>query len=224
MLEAEVGVLFADRADAGRQLAVRLEHLRGRNLVVLALPRGGVPVAYEVANALNAPLDVVVIRKLGAPFNSEFAIGAIGEGVRVVDEASLRQLGITERQLADIETREHAELERRIQRFRGSVDSTTGKVSTERLDLAGRVAVIVDDGIATGSTALAACRVVRALGSSEVVLAVPVAPPGWTDRFGEAADEYVCLETPRGFFAVGQWYNDFTQTTDDEVITLLAAR
>ncbi|MEO7007306.1 MAG: phosphoribosyltransferase [Terrimesophilobacter sp.] len=222
-------MLFADRADAGRQLAVHLEHLRGRDLVVLALPRGGVPVAYEVARALDAPLDVVVIRKLGAPFNSEFAIGAIGEGVRVVDEAALRQFGITERQLADIEAREQAELQRRIQRFRGSLGSTAESVNTEnpntgRLDLAGRVGVIVDDGIATGSTALAACRVVRALGASEVVLAVPVAPPGWTDRFGEAADEYVCLHTPRGFFAVGQWYNDFTQTTDDEVITLLAAR
>ena len=133
----------------------RLEHLRGRDLVVLGLPRGGVPVAYEVAKALDAPLDVVVIRKLGAPFNSEFAIGAIGEGVRVVDEAALRQLGITDGQLVEIETREEAELQRRILRFRGSA---------ERLDLAGRVAVIVDDGIATGSTALAACRVVRALG------------------------------------------------------------
>jgi putative phosphoribosyl transferase len=157
----------------------------------------------------------VVIRKLGAPFNSEFAIGAIGEGVRVVDDAALRQLGITDGQLVEIETREEAELQRRILRFRGS---------TERLDLTGRVAVIVDDGIATGSTALAACRVVRALGASEVVLAVPVAPPDWTDRFGNVADEYICLETPRGFFAVGQWYTDFAQTTDDEVIALLAAR
>jgi putative phosphoribosyl transferase len=213
MLEAEVRMLFADRSDAGRQLAQALEHLRGRDLVVLGLPRGGVPVAYEVATALDAPLDVVVIRKLGAPFNSEFAIGAIGEGVRVVDEAALRQLGVSENQLIEVESREQAELERRILRFRGP---------TERIDLAGRVAVIVDDGIATGSTALAACRVVRALGASEIVLAVPVAPPDWTDRFGDAADEYVCLQTPRGFFAVGQWYADFAQTTDDEVIALLA--
>lgn len=215
MLVVEVRMLFKDRSDAGRRLAARLEHLRGRDLVVLGLPRGGVPVAYEVANALQAPLDVVVIRKLGAPFNSEFAIGAIGEGVRVVDEAALRQLGITDGQLVEIETREEAELQRRILRFRGS---------SERLDLTGRVAVIVDDGIATGSTALAACRVVRALGASEIVVAVPVAPPDWTDRFGDAADEYVCLETPRAFFAVGQWYTNFTQTTDDEVIALLAAR
>ncbi len=206
-------MLFADRSDAGRQLAHRLEHLRGRDLVVLGLPRGGVPVAYEVATALAAPLDVVVIRKLGAPFNSEFAIGAIGEGVRVVDEAALRQLGVSDNQLIEVESREQAELERRIQRFRGSA---------ERMDLTGRVAVIVDDGIATGSTALAACRVVRALGASEIVLAVPVAPPDWTDRFGDAADEYVCLETPRGFFAVGQWYTNFTQTSDDEVMALLA--
>ncbi|GAB3045756.1 hypothetical protein GCM10027052_30340 [Parafrigoribacterium mesophilum] len=213
MLDPEVRMLFADRSDAGRQLAHRLEHLRGRDLVVLGLPRGGVPVAYEVATALAAPLDVVVIRKLGAPFNSEFAIGAIGEGVRVVDEAALRQLGVSDNQLIEVESREQAELERRIQRFRGSA---------ERMDLTGRVAVIVDDGIATGSTALAACRVVRALGASEIVLAVPVAPPDWTDRFGDAADEYVCLETPRGFFAVGQWYTNFTQTSDDEVMALLA--
>jgi putative phosphoribosyl transferase len=213
MLEAEVRMLFADRSDAGRQLAQRLEHLRGRDLVVLGLPRGGVPVAYEVARALAAPLDVVVIRKLGAPFNTEFAIGAIGEGVRVVDEAALRQLGVSDNQLVEVESREQAELERRIERFRSP---------GERIDLTGRVAVIVDDGIATGSTALAACRVVRALGAGTVVLAVPVAPPDWTDRFGDAADEYVCLHTPRGFFAVGQWYTDFTQTTDDEVIALLA--
>ncbi|HUG49758.1 MAG TPA: phosphoribosyltransferase family protein, partial [Terrimesophilobacter sp.] len=112
MLEVEVRMLFKDRSDAGRQLAQRLEHLRGRDLVVLGLPRGGVPVAYEVAKALDAPLDVVVIRKLGAPFNSEFAIGAIGEGVRVVDEAALRQLGISDGQLVEIETREEAELQR----------------------------------------------------------------------------------------------------------------
>ena len=149
-------MLFKDRSDAGRQLAGRLEHLRGRDLVVLGLPRGGVPVAYEVAHALEAPLDVVVIRKLGAPFNSEFAIGAIGEGVRVVDEAGTAPAG---HHAMDSWSRSkrarRRELQRRILRFRGSA---------ERLDLAGRVAVIVDDGIATGSTALAACRVVKRVG------------------------------------------------------------
>jgi putative phosphoribosyl transferase len=213
MLVMEVLMLFQNRADAGRRLAERLDHLRGNDLVVLGLPRGGVPVAYEVATALEAPLDVVVIRKLGAPFNSEFAIGAIGEGARVVDEDTLRQLGITNGQLAAIEDRERVELDRRMQRFRGPEG---------RIELAGREAVIVDDGIATGSTALAACRVVRALGAARVIVAVPVAPPDWTDAFGDAADEYVCLETPPHFLAVGQWYSDFAQTTDDEVIELLA--
>jgi putative phosphoribosyl transferase len=213
MLVMEVLMLFQNRADAGRRLAERLDHLRGSDLVVLGLPRGGVPVAYEVATALEAPLDVVVIRKLGAPFDSEFAIGAIGEGARVVDEDTLRQLGITNGQLAAIEDRERVELDRRMQRFRGPEG---------RIELAGREALIVDDGIATGSTALAACRVVRALGAARVIVAVPVAPPDWTDAFGDAADEYVCLETPLHFLAVGQWYSDFAQTTDDEVIELLA--
>lgn len=206
-------MLFQNREDAGRRLAERLDHLRGNDLVVLGLPRGGVPVAYEVATALGAPLDVVVIRKLGAPFNSEFAIGAIGEGTRVVDEQTLRQLGITNGQLAAIEDRERVELDRRMQRFRGPEG---------RIELAGREAVIVDDGIATGSTALAACRVVRALGAARVIVAVPVAPPDWTGVFGDAADEYVALETPAHFLAVGQWYSDFAQTTDEEVIELLA--
>jgi putative phosphoribosyl transferase len=213
MLVGEVLMLFPNREDAGRRLAARLEHLRGPDLVVLGLPRGGVPVAYEVAIALEAPLDVVVIRKLGAPFNSEFAVGAIGEGARVVDEATLRQLGITDGQLAAIEDRERAELDRRIRRFRGPEG---------RIDLAGRDALIIDDGIATGATALAACRVVRALGAARVIVAVPVAPPDWTDAFGDAADEYVSLETPAHFLAVGQWYNDFAQTSDDEVVELLA--
>ncbi|HEY9477028.1 MAG TPA: phosphoribosyltransferase [Microbacteriaceae bacterium] len=206
-------MLFRNREEAGRRLAERLEHLRGHDLVVLGLPRGGVPVAYQVAAALDTPLDVVVIRKLGAPFNSEFAIGAIGEGTRVVDERTLRQLGITDGQLAAIEDRERAELDRRILRFRGPEG---------RIEVAGREAVIVDDGIATGSTALAACRVVRALGAARIILAVPVAPPDWMDAFEDAADEYVCLETPAHFLAVGQWYSDFAQTTDDEVVELLA--
>lgn len=207
-------MLFADRADAGRRLAAHLEYLRGQDIVVLGLPRGGVPVAHEVARALQAPLDVVVIRKLGVPYNSEFAMGAIGEGVRVVDEDTVRALGITDAQLAAVEARERAELDRRVERFR----AVRGRV-----ELAGRAAVIVDDGIATGSTALAACRVVRALGAGRIVLAVPVAPQDWQAGFGDAADEYVCLETPERFFAVGQWYSDFSQTTDEEVVAFLAA-
>lgn len=208
-------MLFTDRADAGRRLAERLEYLRGQDLVVLGLPRGGVPVADEVARALDVPLDVVVIRKLGVPYNSEFAMGAIGEGVRVVDEGTVIGLGITKEQLAQVEERERAELDRRVERFRGD---------RRRVELAGRTAVIVDDGIATGATALAACKVVRALGAGRIVLAVPVAPPDWHVGIGDAADEFVCLATPERFFAVGQWYADFSQTTDEEVIAILASR
>jgi putative phosphoribosyl transferase len=208
-------MLFTDRADAGRRLAERLEYLRGQDLVVLGLPRGGVPVADEVARALDVPLDVVVIRKLGVPYNSEFAMGAIGEGVRVVDEGTVIGLGITKEQLAQVEERERAELDRRVERFRGD---------RRRVELVGRTAVIVDDGIATGATALAACKVVRALGAGRIVLAVPVAPPDWHVGIGDAADEFVCLATPERFFAVGQWYADFSQTTDEEVIAILASR
>lgn len=207
-------MIFADRKDAGRRLARRLGHLRGRDLVVLGLPRGGVPVANEVAVALEAPLDVIITRKLGAPFNSEFAMGAIGEGdVRVIDEAAVRSLGVTQAQLAEVERRERAELDRRTARYRGT---------RTRRELTGRTVVIVDDGIATGSTALAACHVAQALGATHIVLAVPVAPPDWIAAIGAAANEHIALETPRGFFAVGQWYADFSQTTDEEVLELLA--
>ncbi|MHB1171092.1 MAG: phosphoribosyltransferase [Lacisediminihabitans sp.] len=205
--------MFTDRIDAGRRLAARLVHLRGRKLVVLGLPRGGVPVASEVASALGAPLDVIVIRKLGAPMHPEYALGAIGEGgVRVIDPEAMRAMGVSEHELNAVERYERAELARRVARFRPNKD---------RLDLKGKTAVIVDDGIATGSTAKAACRVARELGAAEVVLAVPVAPPDWTDRLDGEADELVAVETPAPFFAVGQWYRDFPQTTDDEVVACL---
>lgn len=209
-------MLFANRVDAGRQLAARLEHLRGLDAVVLGLPRGGVPVAYEVAVALDKPLDVIVVRKLGAPFNTEYAMGAIGEGdVRVVEQDIIRELGVTDRELAAVEQRERLELDQRVRRFRGE---------RARIPLAGRTAIVVDDGVATGSTARAACQVVRASAAARIVLAVPVAPPGWEADIGAAADEFVCLHTPERFFAVGQWYTDFTQTTDAEVVDLLERR
>jgi len=209
-------VLFLDRADAGRRLAAALTHLKGPDTIVLGLPRGGVPVAREVAAALGAPLDVVVVRKLGSPCNPEYALGAIGaNGVRVLDPGAMRALGVTEPELEVIEGREREELERRTRRFRG--DRTP-------LSLLGATAIIVDDGIATGSTAKAACLIVRALGAERIVLAVPVAPRDWTARIGDVADEFVCVATPAHFFAVGQWYGDFTQTGDDEVIEALAQR
>lgn len=206
-------MVFADRVDAGRRLATKLLHLRGEPVVVLGLPRGGVPVAFEVAAALDAPLDVIVVRKLGVPFQPELGMGAIGEdGARIINDEIVRMAGVTARQLADVEARERTELERRALRFRGD---------RGRVPLEGRTALVVDDGIATGSTARAACQVARAHGAARVVLAVPVAPPDWTTRLGDDADELVCLETPEAFFAIGQFYADFSQTSDDEVITCL---
>jgi putative phosphoribosyl transferase len=205
--------LFLDRVDAGRRLARRLEYLDGRDAIVLGLPRGGVPVAFEVATALAAPLDVIVVRKLGAPRNPEYALGAIGEsGVRVLDPDAIRATGTSDAELDIIERHARTELARRTALYRGG----RGPVS-----VAGKTAVIVDDGIATGATARAACMITRALGAESVVLAVPVAPPDWVESVGPVADEFVCLETPAHFFAVGQWYSDFTQTTDDEVIRCL---
>lgn len=206
-------MIFADRADAGRRLAAKLGHLRDEPVVVLGLPRGGVPVALEVATALGAPLDVIVVRKLGVPYQPELGMGAIGEdGARIINDEIVRRVGVSQRQLADVESRERRELERRASRFRGD---------RPRAPLAGRTAVVVDDGIATGSTARAACQVAREHGAARVVLAVPVAPPGWTARFHGVADELVCVDTPDPFGAIGQFYADFAQTSDDEVLSCL---
>src|SRR5512144_1245185 len=206
-------MVFLNRIDAGRRLAARLQHLRGQPVVVLGLPRGGVPVAFEVARALDAPLDVIVVRKLGVPFQPELGMGAIGEGgVTIVNRDVVRITGVSETDLARAEVRERAELDRRCRRFRGDRPP-------EALD--GRVAVVVDDGIATGSTARAACQVARARGATRVVLAVPVAPPGWEARLGADADELVCLDTPDPFFAIGQFYAQFAQTSDEEVVACL---
>ncbi len=212
---------FRDRKDAGRRLGERLKALRIDGLqpapdilVVLGLPRGGVPVAAEVATALGAPLDVILVRKLGVPFQPELAMGAVGEGgVRLLNRRVLAEVGVSEAAIQAVETHERAELERRARLYRG--DGTP-------VDLAGRIAVIVDDGIATGSTARAACQVARALGADRVVLAVPVAPPGWTERLADVADELVCLSTPASFFAIGEFYDDFSQMSDEEVLDCLA--
>lgn len=206
-------VPFRDRVDAGRQLARELVHLRGRPVVVLGLPRGGVPVAAEVADALQAPLDVILVRKLGVPVQPELGMGAIGEdGARVLNDDIVRAAGVSDRQIAEVEARERAELDRRAQRFRGA---------RPRVSLDGRIAVVVDDGIATGSTARAACLVARAQGAGRVVLAVPVAPPDWRSRFTDVADELVAVATPEPFHAIGPFYVDFSQTPDDEVVACL---
>ncbi|MGW6679870.1 phosphoribosyltransferase family protein [[Kitasatospora] papulosa] len=205
---------FTDRTDAGRRLAVALRHLGRRDPVVLGLPRGGVPVAYEVAQDLGAPLDVIVVRKLGVPYHPELGFGAIGEGgVRVISEEIVRRTGVGEKDLVAVERAEAAELVRRAHAYREG---------RPRLPLEGRAVVVVDDGVATGATARAACQVVRAQGAAYVVLAVPVASPDAAARLREDADEVVCLSAPALFSAVGEWYRDFSQTSDEEVVALLA--
>ncbi len=208
-----VVMVFADRDEAGRRLAARLGHLRGEPVVVLGLPRGGVPVAFQVARALGAPLDVIIVRKLGVPFQPELGMGAVGEGgVRVLNPAIIHAAGVSGNEVAAVQAREQAAVEARAARYRAR---------RPRQPLDGRVAVVVDDGIATGSTARAACQIARALGAARVVLAVPVAPPGWRARIGADADELVCVGTPRGFFAIGQFYARFPQVSEEEVIACL---
>ena len=205
--------VFEDREQAGRALAERLAHLRGKRTVVLGLPRGGVPVAFEVARALGAPLDVIVVRKIGVPYQSELAMGAIGEGgVRVIDARTMAEAGVSMAEFAEVETRERVELERRAELFRGG---------RPPVSLLGKTAVIVDDGIATGSTARAAAHVARGLGAARVVVATPVAPPDVGRKLSGDVDEVVIVETPAPFYAIGQFYDDFTPTADAEVTRLL---
>lgn len=204
--------VFDDRIDAGRQLAAGLGAFKGSNMVVLGLPRGGVPVAAEVAKALDAPLDVIVVRKLGVPFRPEMAMGAIGEGgARVFDEGVIAMAQVSDSGQREVEDRERVILEARSARFRRG---------RPRVDLTGRIALIVDDGIATGSTARAACQVARRLGAARVILAVPVGSLDTVEHFADA-DEVICLATPTNFRAVGHHYRDFSPTSEDEVIVLL---
>ncbi|CAI9404362.1 phosphoribosyltransferase [Nocardioides sp. T2.26MG-1] len=207
--------MFRDRAEAGRRLAeVVLARHRDDDLVVLGLPRGGVPVAAEVARAVGAPLDVIVVRKLGLPQQPEVAMGAIGEGgVEVLDADLALRAGVSAAALASVGGRERAALRERVARLRAERDPA---------DLRGRVAVVVDDGVATGSTARVACQVARARGAARVVVAVPVAAPDVTAS-GLGADELLCVETPSRFGAVGAHYRRFDPTSDDEVRDLLTA-
>jgi predicted phosphoribosyltransferase len=208
-------VVFADRVDAGRRLATLLSGFRDLAPVVLGLPRGGVVVAAEVARAMGAPLDVIVVRKLGVPFQPELGMGAIGEeGVRIVADDLVRRCRVAAADLAGIEARQRTELERQARLFRGD---------RLRRPLAGRTTILVDDGIATGSTARAACQVARAHGAARVVVAVPVAPPEAAAELNAVADEVVCLFTPRWLGAIGQYYRDFSQTSDEQVVALLGA-
>lgn len=207
---------FLDRADAGRQLGELVaRHGELVDPLVVGLPRGGVPVAFEVARILAAPLDVILVRKLGLPGQPELAMGAIGEDdVMIVDTEMVAMAHVSADDLAAVETRERAELSRRSRKLRGLV---------RRTPLGGRTVLIVDDGLATGSTARAACAVARAEGARRIVLAVPVAPAGWTDRLGSAADEYFAVHTPAAFGAVGQFYANFDQVSDEAVLAALAS-
>ena len=205
---------FRDRDDAGQQLAARLDHLASQHPIVLALPRGGVPVAAHVAARLHAPLDILVVRKLGVPFHPELAMGAIGEeGARVLESDVLRLAGITAQQLASVEATERTEITRRAARYRDG----RAPVSLE-----GRVVVIVDDGIATGSTARAAIQIARDRGAARVVLAVPVAAAETAHELASIVDELVCVATPVPFVAVGQFYRNFSQVSDEDVTALLS--
>ena len=189
---------FRDRRDAGQQLGARLRHLRDEHPVVVGLPRGGVPVAFEVARALDAPLDVIVVRKLGVPVHPELGMGAVGEdGVRVLTDDVVRQAGVSPSAIAAVEARERLEVERRAQLYRRG---------RPMIPLAGRTVVVVDDGIATGGTARAALEVARAHGARRVVLAVPVAARESVQELAGVADEVVVLATPFPFYAVGEWY------------------
>jgi predicted phosphoribosyltransferase len=205
-------MMFADRVEAGRRLAGALGDLEGENVVVLGVPRGGVEVAAEVARAHGWPLDVVIPRKVGAPLNPELGLGAIAPGVRVLDERMIRQLGVTEDYLEREIAAQEEEIRRRTEAYRKG---------REAAEMAGRVAVVVDDGVATGGTAAAALQWARAQQASRVILAVPVAPREAVGRLSKEADEVVCLATPDPFFAVGQWYEAFPQTSDQEVVELL---
>jgi predicted phosphoribosyltransferase len=209
-------VPFRDRRAAGRALAEVVANALSpdEHPVVLALPRGGVPVAFEVAVALGAPLDIIVVRKLGVPAQPELAMGAIGEdGVRVLNPEVIRHLRISERALESVEARERVELQRRARQFRGDASMVA---------LHDRTVVVIDDGLATGSTARAAIQVARAHGARRVMLAVPVAPHQTLAELAHIADEVICVASPQQFVAIGQWYEDFRQTTDEEVSRLLA--
>ncbi len=206
---------FSDRADAGQQLAQLLKRrgLEGQNVVVLGLPRGGVPVAFEVSQALDAPLDVIVVRKLGVPFQPELAMGAIGEGgVRILNDDVLRMAMVDGTELALVERRERIELERRARRFREDRPPVA---------IRGRTVVVVDDGMATGASARAACEVARAQGAVRVLMAVPVASRSAVEELAKVCDGVLALEAPDTFYAVGAWYEDFSPTSDREVVTLL---
>jgi putative phosphoribosyl transferase len=209
-------MIFANRTEAGQELALRLRKYAYRDdVIVLGAPRGGVPIAFEVATALRAPLDVFVLRKLGVPGREEFAFGAIASGgVRILDRRTIEGLGITGLDIQRVTRAEEQELERRERAYRGG---------RPPLDVSGLTVILVDDGIATGSSMRAAIRALRQMKPARIVIAVPVAPPSTCSQLQFEADELVCLEMPEPFYGVGQFYDDFSQVSDEEVKELLDA-
>ena len=208
-------MLFQDREDAGRQLARALVKYRSRHPVILALPRGGVPVAAEVAESLEAPLDLILVRKIGTPMQPELAMGAVVDGeqpVIVRNQDVIDQTGVSDETFNAVCKKELAEIDRRREHYLGNRD---------RADVQGQVAIIVDDGIATGATTLAAIQALRKREPKELILAVPVAPLDTLQRLHTEVDAIVCLDTPRDFGAIGYYYRDFRQVSDDEVIAIL---
>ena len=206
-------MIFADRTDAGRRLAAELSWLLPQHPIVVALPRGGVPVAVEVAAALDAPLELLSVRTIGAPQTPEFAVGAMAEdGVAIVDSGTVAALGLTDADIERVVERESRELRRRVERYRGG-EPPTG--------VRGRTVVVVDDGLATGLTVLAAVRTLRGRGAARIIVAVPVGSPQAAAMLREEADEVVCLEVPDDLGGVGRWYRDFAQVSDEEVLSLL---
>jgi putative phosphoribosyl transferase len=204
---------FKDREDAGRQLAERLLPYRDENPIVLALPRGGVPVGYEISHALEAPLDVFIARKLGAPGRPEFGIGAVAQGgVRVLNERAIEALGIPEEYIEQVAERETEEIERRLRLLRGN---------SPEPEVRGRTVILVDDGLATGVTARAAIEALRRRAPQHLVLAVPVCAVQTEEALYSEVDELVCLKAPSDLMAIGLWYEDFEQVEDEEVIALL---
>lgn len=205
---------FRDRRDAGRQLGAALDRYRARRPLIVALPRGGVVVAAEVAAVLGADLDILVVRKLGAPDQPELGLGAIAEGgVVLLNKPLMRQVGVTKEQLQATIDAENEELKRRLEKYRGD---------REPIEVRGRLVIVVDDGLATGGTVRAAAGALQHLGAESLVLGVPVGSPRTVEELRPMFDEIVCLETPVTFWAIGQFYADFSQTTDDEVVGLLA--
>jgi predicted phosphoribosyltransferase len=213
-VRAVMATRFHDRIDAGRRLARELtEYARTPDVLVLALPRGGVPVGYEVARELDAPLDVFLVRKLGVPGHEELAMGAIATGgVRVLNESVIDMLHVPDRVIDAVAEKEQHELERREAEYRGDRPAP---------EVRGRTVILVDDGLATGSTMRAAAEALKHEGAERLIVAVPVAPPETCEAFRSEVDRIVCAVTPEPFYGVGMWYDDFSQTTDEEVRALL---